>query len=352
MELYEKLWFASTKLDINTKLHILNEGISLSKLYNYTYEDFFKIGISFKDFEKLQKAKDEKYIHDTIKYLEKESIKYIFINDKLYPARLKNIYKPPIGLFLKGNHVSFENSISIVGARRCSLYGKTVAKSLAKDISLNGICVISGIALGVDTYAHIGAIEGSGITCGVIGSGLKYTYPNTNKSLYEKILEKGCIISEYFPDEPPLKHRFPERNRIISGLSNGVLIVEAGEKSGSLITASLGLDQGKEIYAIPGNITSPVSIGCNKLIKDGAKVVLDVNDILEDYNLSNIKSSFKKDFSKDETIVISCLEENNKTFEQICKSCNIPTNKILSILTKLECSNIVKKVCGNQYAIC
>ena len=238
-----------------------------------------------------------------------------------------------------------------MGARRCSLYGKTIAKSLAKDISLSGISVISGIALGIDTYAHIGALEGSGITCGVIGSGLKYTYPNTNKNLYKEIIEKGCIISEYFPDEPPLKHRFPERNRIISGISNGVLIVEAGEKSGSLITASLGLDQGKEIYAIPGNITSPVSIGCNKLIRDGAKMVLDVNDILEDFNLTKITSKFKKDFSDDEYLIISCLKENNKTFEEICKSCNISTNKILSILTKLECYSVVKKISGNQYSV-
>ncbi|KMT23087.1 DNA-processing protein DprA [Clostridium cylindrosporum] len=352
MSIFEKLWFTKVDIDKNIKLDILNKGIELKKLYNHSYENLLKLGLSLKDAMAFEKAKDSEYINKVIDYLDRENIRFVFITDKEYPALLKHIYMPPIGLFIKGCNINLNNSIGIVGARRASIYGKEVARKLAREISLNGITVISGLALGIDASAHIGSIEGSGITAAVIGSGHMHTYPKTNKHLYNEVLKKGCIISEYFPEQEPLKHRFPERNRIISGISKGTLVVEAGDKSGSLITANFALNQGREVYSIPGNIYSPTSIGCNKLIKEGAKIVIDVNDILEDFDcVKEISKEHKKNLDEDETNVVSCLESGNKSFEEVVNILNIPSNKLLVILSKLECRRIIKRVYGNYYSI-
>lgn len=352
MSIFEKLWFTRANLDINIKLDILHRGFELKTLYNYSLENYLKNGFSLKEAEAFINVKDSDYLNKVISYLDKNNIRFIFITENNYPYLLKNIYKPPIGLFIKGNEINLNNCLSIVGARRSSIYGKSIAKTLSKDISINGITIVSGLALGIDAYAHIGAIEGSGITAAVIGSGLMHTYPKTNKHLYDEVLEKGCIISEYFPEEEPLKHRFPERNRIISGLSKGTVIVEAGERSGSLITANFALDQGRDVYVVPGNINSPTSIGCNNLIKDGAKIVLNVNDILEDFNCySNITKNNIKCLNKEEKNILLILEEGDKSFEEILSKLNISTHKLITTLSKLEYSNIIKKMYGNYYSI-
>lgn len=353
MSIYSKLWFAKVPLDINKKLGLLKRNFDLSKIYNYNYKEFLNLGFSIKEADAFESAKNKGYLENTLSYLHNEGIKFVFITDKEYPKALKHIYKPPVGLFIKGNTVDFNNSISIVGARRASVYGKSIAKSLGKDISENGIAVVSGLALGIDAYAHIGAIEGSGLTVGVIGSGLMHTYPKTNQELYSEILKKGCIISEYFPEEKPLKHRFPERNRIISGISKGTVVVEAGEKSGSLITADLAINQGREVYAVPGNINSINSIGCNRLIREGAKIVTCVNDILEDFSLfQTLDLSYKNDLSSEEIKVLDCLKNGDKSFEEMYKMLNMDIGKLLPILSKLECLKTIKKLYGNYYSIC
>ena len=185
-------------------------------------------------------------------------MEYISINDERYPDKLRNIYNPPKGLYIKGNYELLkEPAIAIIGSRNCSKYGEIVAKRFSIDLAKKRIVVISGMATGIDTCAHIGTLIGKGKTIAVLGSGLEKIYPKENEKLYYNILEKdGAIISEYEPNEEPKPINFPERNRIISGLCDKLIVVEATKRSGTSITVNFALEQGKEIYAVPGNITS------------------------------------------------------------------------------------------------
>lgn len=213
-------------------------------------------------------------------------IEEISINSKEYPKQLKEIYNPPKKLYIIGNKKLLQQKgIAIVGARESTQYGKKIAFNISKELSQKGINIISGLALGIDTYAHLGCLKSKSIgkTIAVLGSGINEIYPKENIELAKNIIKfGGCIVSEYQPEAKANKFNFPKRNRIISGLSEGVLIVEANEKSGALITAEFALEQGREIFAIPGNIDKLQSRGCNLLIRDGAKIVLSYEDILEE----------------------------------------------------------------------
>lgn len=213
-------------------------------------------------------------------------IEEINIKDEFYPQQLKNIYNPPLKLYVLGNKdLLKEDGIAIVGARKATEYGEKVALDISKKLSENGINIISGLALGIDTYAHLGTFQqnGKGRTIAVLGSGLDIIYPKQNIGLAKEILKRGgCIVSEYPLGTKPEKLHFPQRNRIISGLSKGVLVVEASEKSGALITADFALEQGKDVFAVPGDIGNLLSVGTNNLIKQGAKLVTKYDEILEE----------------------------------------------------------------------
>lgn len=213
-------------------------------------------------------------------------IEEISIENKEYPKQLKKIYDPPIKLYVLGNKKLLnQKGIAIVGSRNATNYGRKIAVEISKELSQKGINIISGLALGIDTAAHLGNIfaKSKGKTIAVLGSAIDEIYPKQNIELARKIIQTGgCIISEYPCGTKPEKKNFPQRNRIISGLSTGILIVEASKNSGALITAEFGLDQGKEIYAIPGDIGKIQSEGCNQLIKEGAKITLSSEDILEE----------------------------------------------------------------------
>lgn len=217
-----------------------------------------------------------------------KKIKTIKIKDKEYPEKLKNIENPPKQIYVLGN-ISILNdfSISIVGCRLCSEYGKMMAQSIAYNLSKYNINIVSGLALGIDTNAHKGCLMNNGKTIAVLAHGLDMIYPTQNTDLANRIIESGgAIISEYPVGIKPKRENFPERNRLISGLSNGVVVIEAKERSGALITVERALEQGKDIFAIPGNINSTNSIGTNNLIKEGAKITTCVNDILEEYKFN------------------------------------------------------------------
>lgn len=211
-------------------------------------------------------------------------IEEISIESKEYPEQLREIYDAPLKLYALGNkEILKQTGIAIVGSRNATEYGKKVALQFAKDLSKNGINIISGLALGIDTCAHLGTLNSDSVgkTIAVLGGGLDEIYPKQNVELAKQIIKnRGCIISEYPLETKPEKLHFPQRNRIISGLSKGVLIVEASEKSGSLITADFALEQGREVFAVPGNISSFTSVGTNNLIKQGAKLVASYEDIL------------------------------------------------------------------------
>ena len=212
---------------------------------------------------------------------DKSKIKEVLEKDKFYPERLKNIFGRPQKLYVLGNEKILNiKSIAIIGCRNCSRYGMKNAYEFGYGLAKKGICVVSGFARGIDTYSHIGALKAGGPTIAVLGSGLDIVYPPENINLYKRIIQNGgAVITEYPLGTKPEKHHFPARNRIISGLSNGVLVVEAKRKSGTIITVDYALEQGRDVYAIPGNITEETSYGTNELIKEGAIPVTKIEDI-------------------------------------------------------------------------
>ena len=214
--------------------------------------------------------------------LNTNKIKTIKLEDEFYPEKLRNIYAPPKMLYVLGNEKLLQQkSIAIVGCRDCTKYGIENAYKFGYELATSNICVISGLAKGIDAYAHLGAVRAKGKTIAVLGSGLDVIYPPENAELYKEIImNNGAIITEYPLGCKPEKYHFPERNRIISGLSDGVLVIEAKKKSGTMITVDFALEQGREVYAIPGNISSESSCGTNELIKEGAIPVTNVNDII------------------------------------------------------------------------
>ncbi len=230
------------------------------------------------DSEILEKADAE------IERLEKLGARVITLEDEDYPALLREIHDPPIALYVRGDltRACEQPCLAVVGSRRCSTYGVNAAQSLARDLAAQGLTIVSGMARGIDAAAHRGALEAGGQTIAVVGTGLESTYPREHKKLEEDIVAHGAVISEFPLGTPPLPQNFPYRNRILSGLGFGVMVVEAAEHSGSLITARLAYEQGRDVFAIPGNITSQTSFGPNFLIKDGAKLVQHWRDVAEE----------------------------------------------------------------------
>ena len=236
------------------------------------------------DFKALSE-KSLKKAEQALEKCEKTGMKVLTIQDALYPERLKNIYAPPILLFVRGAlpSVDSEVAVAVVGSRRASAYGLIAAERLSHDLAKSGALVVSGMARGVDSAAARGALKAGRPTVAVFGCGADVCYPKENARLMNEIISKGAVISEFLPGTPPESGNFPIRNRVISGLSLGTVIVEAARTSGSLITAGYALEQGRDIFAVPGNIDSPGFIGANQLLKDGAKLVTSAVDVLEEY---------------------------------------------------------------------
>lgn len=229
--------------------------------------------LAFKDWDVIRRRMD---------VLNQAGIRIVTFLDENYPRHLLNVYNLPALLYVAGHLQSDDISIAIVGSRHAGTYGKYTTDRISRELALRGATIVSGMARGIDSCAHRGALAAKGRTIAVLGSGLDVIYPPENKKLFEAIVEQGAVISEYPPGTQPLPFHFPARNRIISGMSYGVLVVEAGEKSGSLITAKLAMEQGREVFAIPGPIDSASSRGANSLIKQGAKLIDSVDDILEE----------------------------------------------------------------------
>lgn len=217
--------------------------------------------------------------------MKNNNIEIITIKEKEYPQILKEIYDPPIAIYLIGDKTILNNTnIAIIGCRECSEYGKNIARKLAYNISKNKMNIVSGLAKGIDIEGHIGALEANEKTIAVLGNGVDTIYPKENINVAKEIIKKGgAIISEYPLGTIPNKNNFPERNRIVSGMSKGVIVVEAKEKSGTLITVDFALEQGRDVFVVPGNLNSQNSVGTNELIKQGAKIITNYQDIIEEY---------------------------------------------------------------------
>lgn len=308
------------------------------------------------DLESILHSKDKERIHKEYRRLIERGIRFISKEDEEYPDKLRQIYNAPFAIFVKGRLPGNEQkAIAIVGARECSSYGKEVTRYMAKSLAEEGVVILSGMARGIDTFAHKGALEAGGVTCAVLGCGIDICYPKENIKLYMEIQKEGAIISEYAPGIQPFAGNFPMRNRIISALSDGILVVEAKEKSGSLITVDMGLEQGKEIYALPGRICDILSSGCNNLIKMGAKPVTTPMDILEDLFPNGLGNAPKElqtsrmSFNERERKVLDCLGFEPMYIEAIANQTDIPVMELMEILIKLELQGLIRQSTRNHY---
>lgn len=345
------------------------EGIglkSIQKLMNYfesPKEIYFKckvenlqeIKIQSKGIQNFFESKNMENVKGQYNHLMKKNIKVITYADEMYPKKLKNIYQPPGVLYVRGQLPKEDKiTIAIVGARNCSNYGKEIAMYFAKELSKAGVQIVSGLARGIDSFAHRGSLNEVGKTFGILGCGIDVCYPKENLDLYMNMIEQGGIISEYNMGYRPLKGNFPMRNRIISGFSDGILLVEAKEKSGSLITMDMGLEQGKNIYACPGRISDELSNGTNHMIQQGGKLVLSAHDILEDYGIMTkmeVRELKTRNFilEQDEKIVYEKLSLMPKHMEELLQETGFAVTKLSEILMKLQLLGAVKQAVGNTY---
>lgn len=295
----------------------------------------------------------EEILRNDYDQMAKKGIKYITYLEEQYPKRLLPYRDSPIGLFVKGELPPDQvPTAAIVGARNCTEYGRQAAEYLAYELASHGVQILSGLALGVDRAAHEGCLKAGGKTYSVMGCGVNVCYPRENYRLYSEVENSGGIISEFVPGTVPASMNFPMRNRIISGLSDVVIIVEAREKSGSLITGDLALEQGKEVFALPGRINDPLSAGCNRLIQMGAAICLGPKDILEFWGIESgevLKRNKKseKSLAKREKLVYSLIDSRPKSLEEIVTFCQIPVADVLESLITLELSGYIQS-CGNQ----
>ncbi len=274
--------------------------------------------------------------------------------DEAYPEPLRSLYDPPAVLYGRGKLKDIDaQAIAVVGARRPTPYGRQVARMLARDLARAGVWVISGMARGIDTEAHLGALEGQGSTVAVLGSGLDVVYPRENKGLCQRIADNGAVISEFPPATPPEPKNFPIRNRIISGLAKGVLVVEARAKSGALITVDWALEQGRDVFAVPGPITSELSQGTNHLIKQGAKPVTSVEDILEEYQVvlkacGNASGEVAgAGLSKEQERLLHLVSGQPVHLDELVRLSGLPYGQLSGLLLELEIRGIIEVLPGN-----
>jgi len=310
--------------------------------------------------EKIQQGPDLSRVAVVKRALESLDAWILTMHDPEYPPLLKQISQPPAVLFGIGQKNALcQKAIAIVGSRKVSTYGKTVAERFACSLAEHGFSIVSGLALGADSYAHKGALKADGVTVAVKGCGLDVDYPAKNKGLIGRIVQKGAVITEFFPGIRPEPGNFPARNRIISGLAQAVLVVEAGPRSGSLITAYLGLEQNRDVMAIPGNIFSYNSKGCHELIRQGACLVTSVEDILEEIggvvgekelaqsrDMVNVAS-----LSPEEKKVLDKLEAEPKHIDDIAAICQMSASQMGSVLLKLELKGMAINHPGGKYSI-
>lgn len=287
--------------------------------------------------------------------LAEKGILFLSLEDKEYPEMLRNIPDAPYAIYVKGRLPKTDKkSVAIVGARTCSEYGCAVAQQLGRQLAARGIPVVSGMARGIDTAGHMGALDVGGVTCAVLGCGVDICYPKSNIKLYTEILEKGCIISEYPPGTEANPRFFPERNRIISGLSDVVVVVEARARSGSLITADQALEQGRDVYAVPGRMFDSLSIGCNALIKQGAGIISSIDEFVKELENSGADDYIQEKIEKlllekEERLVYSCLDLLPKSVERLLQETHFSMPKLAEVLAKLEQKGFVTETFKNHY---
>lgn len=319
-------------------------------------EGLSKSGLSNKTIERIKRTWTPTLIGRVQEELGQRQIGTLTTLDADYPEILLQISQPPWVLYFKGDKSLLLDGpgLAMVGTRKPTPYGIRVARSLAKELAGIGWLVVSGMAQGIDGVAHRGALEGGGGTVAVLGTGVDVIYPRKHRSLYEEIIQKGLVLSEMPPGTPPHPGLFPQRNRIISGLCRGTLVVEAAERSGSLITADFSMEQNREVFAIPGPITSAQSKGTNRLIQQGAKVVLEVDDILEEFpsytpSVPTAQTAAAIQLSLEESRLLAVIGEEPLHVDELAARADFPVEKIHQHLLSLQMKQLIRQLPGAQF---
>jgi DNA processing protein len=346
---------------------------SAENVFHATRNELESLRLKPESIESILKREFHEKAEEELEKVRKIGGDVLNLDDGSYPFLLREISDPPITLYVKGDWQACFDApcVAVVGSRRCSTYGENASQMLGRDLAANGICVVSGLARGIDTAAHRGAIQAKGRTIAVMGTGIGQVYPKENVKLVDEILNSGGAVVSQFPlDTPPIPENFPYRNRIISGLSLGVLIVEASERSGSLITARLAMEQNREVMCVPGNITSKNSFGTNFLIKDGAKLVQQWQDVVTELP-QEISAAIlppqiaDKDIEKEsrqQKLIPADLNENERNIWQILSAdesthidslleeSGLSFSDLSATLLALEMRDLVRTLPGNNYA--
>ncbi len=369
------VWFANRAAYNNKCARELFEHFKDAKaIYDLSADEIKKLNISNSYFEGRLNDKSLDKETEIINICAQNCYNIIPYNHKYYPERLKHIEDYPYLLYHRGKHFNFKDSfaIAMVGTRKSSAYGDKCAFELGRDLAYNGAIVISGMAMGIDVQSQKGAMSIDMPTVAVLGSGIDVIQPKSSSFMYEYMLYNGAIYSEYPPGTPGLRGNFPARNRLISGLSVGVVVVEADENSGSLITADYAIEQGKDLFAVPNIISTPKGRGTNRLIKENAYIVTSVNDILDEYKGMFIKEEDIKTFDEAEhnrefmadyfinnlenitpfeKEILLCLKTGEMTIDTIAEKSQLPVEKVMSSMTMLEIKEAVKTTLGNKFAL-
>ena len=324
------------------------------RAWNASPFDLVAAGLSSKLAERVIQVRNSVSLDEVISQAEKSKIRILTWDDAEYPTHLKEIDQPPPVLYLRGDVTAEDGwSVAIVGTRAVTSYGRQVTEELATVLAHNGVTVVSGLARGVDAVAHGAAIKAGGRTLAVLGSGVDKIYPPEHRQLAEKIISQGAVISDYAPGTPPESANFPPRNRIISGLSMAIVVVEAGDTSGALITAEFAVEQGRDVFAVPGQVYAPQSKGTNRLIANGAKALLQPTDVLEALDLTRnverreIRRAVPSDAT--EAALLDLLGAEPKHVDDIRAQLELPIEKISAALTMMELKGMVRQLGGMNY---
>jgi len=328
----------------------------LGKAWYAQASDLTAAGLDAKSVQLIIDNRSEISPDAEIKRLEQHEVRALTWNDKDYPSRLREIHDCPPVLYVRGSFLTEDEvPLAVVGTRHASAYGRRVAEEIVGDLVRNGITVVSGLARGIDAVAHDVALKAGGRTIAVCACGLDMVYPSEHVALAHRIIDQGALVSEFALGVRPKGEHFPLRNRIMSGISLGVLVIEAGERSGALITAHQAAEQNRELFAVPGNIFSPTSKGPNHLIQDGAKLVRNCADILEELNLTAVAQQleFKELVTTTdiESQLLSCLSSEATCIDDICYQSGLPASTVSSLLTILELKGLAKQMGNSSYAL-
>jgi DNA processing protein len=313
-----------------------------------------RAGLGSKLVERVGQARQGVNLEKLWEQIACQGIHVLTWHDEAYPARLKEIEQPPPVLYVRGEYLPEDLfAVAIVGTRRVTPYGRQITEEIARFLAGSGLTVISGLARGVDALAHSAALKAGGRTLAVLGSGVDRIYPPEHRALAEQMVERGAVISDYPPGTPPEASNFPPRNRIISGLSLAVVVIEAGETSGALITAEFAAEQGREVFAVPGSILAPQSKGTNKLIQQGAQPLLCASDLMQALNLTRLgeQKAARKMLPADavETQLLEALSDQPAHVDEIRNQTGLPIEKVSATLALMELKGMVRQVGGMNY---